>query len=237
MLRLDPVHVRETNLHRSGATRRLRPMLQMLTTVTTLLCLSAVAACGGDDSGEGTETTAGSGGKAAGSGGGGSSGSTTPPPPMPVACGTTQCNPPANPLSGILGSFGGGAFSGLVPTPQACCLDEGAGTCGVTIMGGACEALAVVDTRCPKANLGMLGGLVNIQPCCLDNQCGQDGRLFGRGCVENTQVAGMLGPLAQGGGFMLPGSQACDAPAPTPDAGTSSEDDAGAPTDDSDAGT
>jgi hypothetical protein len=154
---------------------------------------------------------------------------------MPVACGTTQCNPPANPLSGILSSFGGGAFSGLVPTPQACCIDESAGTCGVTIEGGACEELAIVDTRCPKANLGMLGSFVNIQPCCLDNQCGQDGRLFGRGCVENSQVASMLGPLAQGGGFTFPASQACDAPAPTPDAGTPSDDDAGAPTD-SDAG-
>lgn len=204
----------------------------MLQVLAALLCLSAAAACGGDDSEEGTnEPTAGSGGKAAGSGGGGNSGSTTPPPPMPVACGASTCNPPANPLSGILSSFGGGAFSGLVPTPQACCLDESAGTCGVTIMGGACEALAVVDTRCPKASLGMLGSFVNIQPCCLDNQCGQDGRLFGRGCVENSQVASMLGPLAAGGGFMFPASQACDAPIPTADAGTANDDDAGVPGD------
>ena len=237
MLRLDPFHVRETthaNLSQSGATRLLRPALQVF---ALFVCLSAVAACGGDDSEE-TTATAGSGGNAAagsGAGAGGSSGSTTPPPPMPVACGATQCNAPANPLSAILGSFGGGAFSGLVPSPQACCLDESAGTCGVTIEGSACEELAIVDTRCPKASLGMLGGLVNIQPCCLDNQCGQDGRLFGRGCMENSQVASMLGPLAAGGGFMFPASQACDAPMPAVDAGTPNDDDAGAATD-SDAG-
>lgn len=231
MLRLDPVQVRETahaHLFRSGGTLVLRVL-------AALICLSSVAACGGDDGEETPQTTAGSGAKAASGGSGGSAGSTTtPPPPMPVACGTTQCNPPANPLSGILNSFGGGAFAGLVPTPEACCLDESAGTCGVTIEGGACEALAIVDTRCPKAELGMLGSFVNIQPCCLDNQCGQDGRLFGRGCVENSQVASMLGPLAAGGGFTFPASQACDAPATTADAGVS-DDDAGVPTD-SDAG-
>ena len=219
MLRLDPNQKAHANLPGHLATRSLRPLLS---TLAALLCLSLAAACG-DDSEETTEPTAGSGGKAADSGGGGNSGATTPPPPMPVACGATQCNAPANPLSGILGSLGGAA-SGLIPTPQACCLDESAGICGVTIMGGACEELATTDTRCPKAELGMLSSFANIQPCCIDNQCGQDGRLFGRGCVENSQVASMLGPLAAGGGFMFPASRACDAPAQPLDAGMADND-------------
>jgi hypothetical protein len=95
-----------------------------------------------------------------------------------------------------------------------------------------CEALAIVDTRCPKANLGMLGGFVNIQPCCIDNQCGQDGKLFGQGCVQNNQVMSMLGALGAGGMITLPPSVACDeALMPT----TPDTEDAGVPGD-SDAG-
>ncbi|HET8932697.1 MAG TPA: hypothetical protein VFN67_04615 [Polyangiales bacterium] len=204
----------------------------MLQVLTAVLCLSAAAACGGDDSDDKTET-AGSGGTAAGNGGsGGASGSTTPPPPMPVACGSMMCYPPPNPLSGILNMLGGGALAGAIPQAQACCLDESAGTCGVSPgMGMGCEPLAIVDTRCPKANLGMLGGFVNIQPCCIENQCGQDGKLFGRGCVQNSEVASMLGPLA-GGMIMLPTGVACDeALMPTT---PTDHDDAGVP--DTDAG-
>lgn len=143
-----------------------------------------------------------------------------------------MCYPPSNPLSSIISMFGGGALGGLLPSPQACCLDESAGTCGVNPgMGStACEALATVDTRCPRANLGMLGGLVNIQPCCIDNQCGQDGKMFGRGCVQNSEVMSMLGPLAAGGMVQLPSGVACDA-AMMP---TMPEEDAGVP--DNDAG-
>jgi hypothetical protein len=131
---------------------------------------------------------------------------------MPVACGSIMCYPPSNPLSSIISMFGGGALAGAIPQAQACCLDESAGTCGVTPgMGMACEPLATVDTRCPKANLGMLGGFINIQPCCIENQCGQDGKMFGRGCVQNSEVSSMLGPLAAGGMIMLPSGVACDA--------------------------
>jgi hypothetical protein len=124
----------------------------------------------------------------------------------------------------------GGALGGVLPTPTACCLDEAGETCGVKPNAtGACEPLASTDSRCPKAELGMLGGFINISPCCdADNQCGQDGRIFGRGCVENTQVAAMLGPLAMGGGFAFPPSRACDAPVtpttPDEDAGVADSD-------------
>ena len=52
--------------------------------------------------------------------------------------------------------------------------------------------------------------------CCINNACGQDGALFGRGCVENSQVKGMLSAIPLVGGLiMIPPAQACDAPVST----------------------
>jgi hypothetical protein len=113
----------------------------------------------------------------------------------------------------------------------ACCLDEGAGTCGVSpSMNGACEARAMPDSRCPGVSLGALGAAASggmMAGCCIDDKCGQDGTMFGRGCVENTQASAMLqaipliGTLAQ-----LPGALACDRPMDQSDrdAGVDTED-------------
>lgn len=184
-----------------------------------LLCASA---CGKDDEpAGGAGASAGvSGSKAGTTGSSGTAGSTTPP-PMPVPCGSQTCNPPSNPLSGLLSSFGGGAVSGL-PTPVACCLEESSGKCGVaTMAGGTCEALAVADARCPGiAAPGGFGGGGNMAGCCINNKCGQDGSLFGRGCVENSEAKGMISAIPLVGGLlMLPPSRACDAPQTGADAG------------------
>lgn len=186
-----------------------------------LLCVSA---CGKDDSSDnpGTAgTTAGaSGSKAGTSGSAGTAGSTTTPPPQPVACGTATCNPPSNPLSGLLGAIPGGAAIAGLPTPVACCLEESSGKCGVAMSAGAtCEAPAVADSRCPGIAAGALGGLGgggNMVGCCIDNMCGQDGALFGRGCVENSQAKGMLSAIPLVGNLiMVPPTRACDAPPTT----------------------
>jgi hypothetical protein len=131
-----------------------------------------------------------------------------------------MCAAPSNPLTAIANMFGGGALAGALPRPVGCCLDEGESKCGLAPMAGAaCEAPAVPDKRCPAANLGMLGGLLggnSMSGCCVDNKCGQDGRIFGQGCVDNamaSQMVGQLGALA-GGMFMFPPAQACDAPPP-----------------------
>jgi hypothetical protein len=231
MFRLDPEHVRETALNNSSRRHAFRALTQKFFVLSALLCLGTTAACGGDDSDDSaTEASGGSGGSAATSGTGGTPAIMTPPPPMPVACGVTTCNPPSSPISGLASMFGGGALAGAIPQPQACCLDEAAATCGVSMMaGGACEPLATLDPRCPKADLGMIGSFLggSVQPCCLDNVCGQDGKIFGRGCVRNSEVMSMLGPIASFGMITFPPNQACDAPAAT-------DDDAGVP--DTDAG-
>jgi hypothetical protein len=146
-----------------------------------------------------------------------------------VSCGSATCNPPSNPLAGLLSSFGGGAIAGL-PTPVACCLDTSSGKCGVAMSAGAtCEAPAVVDNRCPGINAGALGGVaggMSMAGCCIDNACGQDGALFGRGCVENSQVKGMLSAIPLVGMLLtIPPARACDAPTTTtPDTDAGVED-------------
>jgi hypothetical protein len=190
------------------------------------LALLCVSACGKDDEPAntgGAGSTAGvSGSKAGTTGSSGTAGSTTPP-PAPVPCGTATCNPPSNPLSGLLSSFGGGAVAGL-PTPVACCLEESSGKCGVAASAGAtCEPPAVADSRCPGIAAGAaagLGGAGNMVGCCLNNKCGQDGALFGRGCVENSEAKGMLSAIPLVGGLlMVPPARACDAPQTGADAG------------------
>lgn len=205
--------------------------------LSALLLAAASAACG-DDSDNAPESSSAddAGAQDAGkTGSSGSSGSASVPPPEPVACGDSMCYPPTNPLSGIINMFGGGALAGALPMATACCLDESAGTCGVSMGSGTtCEPPAVADARCPAIDLGMLGPLLggSMQGCCIDNKCGQDGRLFGRGCVENSEAGAMLGGLP----IMveIPPTLACDRPI---DMETGDDADAGADDgDDLDAG-
>jgi len=197
--------------------------------------------CGDDSDSEpmaGTEAGGGAAGTTAGTsagmGGGGTSGTAgsagmdmTPEPPMPVPCGSNMCNPPTNPFSGISEMFGdmipdvGGAF----PSAEACCLDEGAGTCGLTSEGAACELPAEPDERCPSIDAGFLGMILgNVGfGCCVDNMCGVDGAQFGRGCIENSEAETQLGGQGLGMFLMVPGPRACDAP-PADDASTGDED-------------
>jgi hypothetical protein len=216
--------------------RPLRTLRTLTQVVSAALCLSAAVACGGDDSDStpatkpdaGTTKTAGQGGSSTGS-----AGNMSVMPPQPVACGSAMCTPPSNPLSGIASMFGGGAAAGL-PSAAACCLDESKGTCGITTgMGAACEALATPDPRCPAADLGMLGAFLGgggMAGCCIDNMCGQDGKMFGRGCVPNSQAMSMVSSLPLVGGMIkFPPSLACDRPADKTgdDAGVHDDKDAG----------
>jgi hypothetical protein len=133
----------------------------------------------------------------------------------PIKCGTNTCQPPAG-LGGLLAGFGGGALGGLLPMPVACCMPDN--SCGMAGMAnGACEMKATPDMRCPP----ITGGMGMGAGCCTDSgQCGVDGALFGRGCVENSMAAAMLGPLSTF--IKAPPASACDAEG---DAGT--EQDAG----------
>jgi len=97
--------------------------------------------------------------------------------------------------------------------PVACCLDAAAGRCGTAAMAGAaCEAPAQPDTRCPSIALGATLGGGGFGCCTQSGQCGVDGSLFGRGCVENAQAMmnladlPVIGPL-----IMIPPPMACDA--------------------------
>lgn len=154
----------------------------------------------------------GTGGGGAGGAGGNVAGS--------VKCGSKMCAPPANLLAGLpLG----------IPLPTACCANEATGQCGAQPMAGAaCEPPAKVDARCPGVNLGGLADLAGggmmipadaMNGCCTPkNQCGLDGTLFGRGCVENSEVGAVLGVIPLIGPLiMVPQARACDAP-PSDDA-------------------
>jgi hypothetical protein len=93
--------------------------------------------------------------------------------------------------------------------------------------GAACEAPAKPDTRCPGFSLGGIGaaaggaalGALAMGCCTPSNQCGLDGAIFGRGCVENGEVKTMLGAIPLIGTFLTtPPPMACDHP-PLDDAG------------------
>lgn len=96
-------------------------------------------------------------------------------------------------------------------------------------MGATCERPAVADARCPGVDLGQFGMMsggdgMPMPGCCIDNKCGLDGALFGRGCVENGEAKATLSAIPFVGGLvMVPAPRACDAPVAM-DAGT---DDAG----------
>jgi hypothetical protein len=206
------------SFNRSGLRRTL-----LSSSLATLIC-SAAWGCGGDDS-DSPMPTAGSSAAAGRSGSGGQAGVAGTPAAMPVPCGSSMCYPPPNPLSALIGGM---PLPIMLPSPMACCVDESAGTCGTAAMAGAmCEARATPDSRCPGISLGALGGaaagLGNIAGgCCTPSgQCGLDGMIFGRGCVDNSEVGSMLGAL--GGLIMLPPAMACDRPqddAGAADAGT-----------------
>jgi hypothetical protein len=118
----------------------------------------------------------------------------------PITCGSIECAAPANPLRDLVNAVP--ALVGLLPTPAACCLDAQRGACGMTSEHGlGCEPRAIPDSRCPGVDLsplgafaGALGGAV-MAGCCIEERCGLDGALFGRGCVENDQARAALGAI------------------------------------------
>lgn len=188
-----------------------------------LLAFTALGACGvhreldesDDDANTAGRSSAGKGGRGGAGGAGGRAGGTAGTAAGYVKCGSKQCAPPANILAGLpLG----------IPLSVACCADSSTGLCGAAAAAGElCEPPAKVDARCPGVNLGGLGAIAGggmmvpadaMNGCCTpDNACGLDGALFGRGCVENGEVAAVLGAIPLLGSLiMVPASRACDAP-------------------------
>lgn len=125
------------------------------------------------------------------------------PPAPPVQCGPTLCPAPDNIASELLTDVVG--LPSVVPDAVACCLDGAAGGCGsAAAIGGTCEPLASPDDRCPGIDLSALAALIGglgkganymVGCCTREGACGSDGRLFGRGCVENDEVKRMLGSV------------------------------------------
>jgi hypothetical protein len=182
----------------------------------TAIVVGTSLGCGGSN--DRPLPKAGSGGGAAGHAGkagssasaAGSTGSTG-----AVSCGSSQCSVAANPLAGLLGA--------AVPASVACCVDEAKGTCGTAAMTGAtCEPPATADPRCPGIDLGALAGLTAMfgagaggvmTGCCVNNACGLDGMLLGRGCVENSEAKTALAALPVIGTLInVPAPIACDHP-------------------------
>ena len=187
-----------------------------------LITLLSSAACGThrdltherEDEDAGPADEAGRGGRGGRGGSGGTAGGAAGSGPVTVRCGSAQCAAPVTLLS---------AFPTGLPAPVACCLDSGKSTCGTAAApGAACEAVAVADTRCPGIDLGALGGAAQggtmmLSGCCIDNACGQDGALFGRGCVENGEAKSMLSAIPFVGTLIaVPAARACDAPPDEP---------------------
>jgi len=177
-------------------------------TLIALLC----GACGShrdtDPNDDEREDAGAAGGGRGGRGGAGSGAAGSG--PVTVRCGSAQCAAPVSLLS---------AFPTGLPAPVACCVDTSKGTCGTAAMqGAACEPVAVADTRCLGIDLAALGGAapgggMTAGGCCINNACGLDGALFGRGCVENGEAARMLSSIPVIGGLIaVPAPRACDAP-------------------------
>ena len=141
------------------------------------------------------------------------------PPPPPVSCGDALCMRPKNIAADLLMSVTGLPMTGA--DTVACCLDEAEGICSAAAsVGASCDTVATMDNRCPGVDLSALadlvGGLVDMTRdamigCCTHGACGLDGRIFGRGCVENEEAKRMLsvvpviGPLID-----VPPPRACD---------------------------
>jgi hypothetical protein len=159
----------------------------------------------------------GAGGRAAAAGRGG-----TAAPAPTVRCGDTQCPAPMNLLAALPIPTG-------LPAPVACCIED-TEQCGTAAMQGAtCEPPATPDPRCPDVDLGALarfGGMgmgaeQAMLGCCIDNQCGLNGALFGRGCIENDEAGATLAAVPFVGSFIaVPPARACD---------EASDEDAGVP--------
>jgi hypothetical protein len=197
----------------SSALRR-----SLLTACVVASIGSAAVGCGDDDAPPPAPVAGASGAGGASGAAGGQAGSAAGA-PAPVACGTAMCTPRPNPITQLIGAVAPGVPL-PIPTPVACCLDATGGVCGVAAMTGAtCEAYATPDSRCPSVNLGALGavagGLGNFGAgcCTVSGQCGLDGAIFGRGCVENNEARSMLGAVPFIGTLIaVPPAGACDMP-------------------------
>ena len=119
-----------------------------------------------------------------------------------VPCGANLCNAPKNVAANLLRGVTGLSMTGAETV--GCCLDAVASTCSAApITGGPCDVIAEPEARCPGVDLSALVALVgglgpNAQTmlgCCTHGMCGQDGALFGRGCVENGEAKSMLGAI------------------------------------------
>lgn len=138
----------------------------------------------------------------------------------PLACGPTQCSRPKNLAADLLMSVTGLPMTGAETV--ACCLDEEQGVCSsAASLGASCDTVAKSDNRCPGVDLSALtdlvgGGLLDstrdaMIGCCTHGACGLDGKIFGRGCVENAEAKRMLsvvpviGPLIN-----VPAPRACE---------------------------
>jgi hypothetical protein len=118
----------------------------------------------------------------------------------PLACGPSECTRPKNVAADLLMSVTGLPMTGA--DTVACCLDESEGVCSAAASPGAtCDTVAVMDNRCPGVDLSALadlvGGLFDMTRdamigCCTHDACGLDGKIFGRGCVENADAKRML---------------------------------------------
>jgi hypothetical protein len=149
-------------------------------------------------------------------------------PVPPVACGPKECQRPANLAADLLMTVTGLPMTGAETV--ACCLDEEQGVCSsAASVGAACDTVAEMDNRCPGVDLSALSDLVGglfdstqdaMIGCCTHGACGLNGKIFGRGCVENAEAKRMLsvvpviGPLIN-----VPAPRACELSAGE-DAGT-----------------
>jgi hypothetical protein len=144
---------------------------------------------------------------------------TQPKPPAPIACGPVECERPQNLAADLLMNVTGLPMTGAETV--ACCLDEAQGVCSsAASIGASCDTVAEMDSRCPGVDLSALSDLVGglfdstrdaMIGCCTHGACGLNGKIFGRGCVENAEARRMLsvvpviGPLIN-----VPAPRACD---------------------------
>jgi hypothetical protein len=176
----------------------------VLLAILIALVGTAIGGCGedasdaDDSSGDGGASDSGPADNAdTGTGGGAGSGSTSPAPGgsgQSVACGSSTCTAP------------GGGFA------MACCAEESSGTCGMSVMGGACSKPVAGDERCPPVSIM---GAIMLPSCCTpEGLCGIDPSMFGMpGCVDLKSAAersGMSGMMGGGIAITFPEPRSCD---------------------------